>query len=84
MSWTDRQLDFQEKLLREEMTSLRRAIESAERALALIQDVDREDAESMDLPLKTQRFREYLQKLTESLEQLQSIQRTRDPPKTDA
>ncbi len=80
MSWTDKQLDFQEQLLREQMTSLHNHIEYAEQSLALTLEVNREDAESMDpmLPLKAQRFREYLQKLRESLEQLQSIQRAQD------
>jgi len=89
VSWTDKQLDFQEKWLREEMTSLHRSIDSAEHSLALTLEVDTMDTMDRDpaLPLKATYFQEYLQKLRDSLDQLQSIQRTRDPPKrvqTDA
>ena len=89
MSWTDKQLDFQEKWLREEMASLHSSIDSAEHSIALTLEVDAMDTTDRDptLPLKATHFSEYLQKLRDSLDQLQSIQRTRDPPKrvqTDA
>ena len=77
MSWTDSTLSFQEQLLREEMDSFQQQIKSAEESALLTIEVNKEDPESMDpeLPQKIQRFREYLEKLRETLQQLRSIAR---------
>ena len=76
-TWTDSSLNFQEQLFREEMDSLRKRIEYAEESLLITLEVNKEESESMDpaLPQKVQRFREYLEKLRETLRQLQSIGR---------
>ena len=76
-TWTDSSLNFQEQLFREEMDSLRKRIEYAEESLLITLEVNKEESESMDpaLPQKVQRFREYLEKLRETLRQLQSIVR---------
>ena len=70
-------LNFHERLLREDMDSLRKRIEYTERSLMLTLDIGEDESEIPDpvLPQKVQRFREYLEKLRESLRQLQSIAR---------
>ena len=76
-TWTDLLLNFHERLLREDMDSLRKRIEYTERSLMLTLDICDDESEIPDsvLPQKVQRFREYLEKLRESLRQLQSIAR---------
>ena len=76
-TWVDISLHLQEQLIREEMDSLRKHIEYAEESLLITLDVNKEESESMDpaLPQKVQRFREYLEKLREALQQLQRISR---------
>ncbi len=76
-TWTDLLLNFHERLLREDMDSLRKRIEYTERSLRLTLDIGEDESEIPDpvLPQKVQRFREYLEKLRESLRQLQSIAR---------
>ena len=76
-TWADSSLAFQEQLIREEMDSFRKHIEYAEESLLITLEVNKEESESMDpaLPQKVQRFREYLEKLRETLRQLQSIVR---------
>ena len=64
-------------MLREEMDSLQQQIKSAEESVLHTIEVDKENPESMDPepPQKIQRFREYLEKLREALQQLRSIAR---------
>jgi hypothetical protein len=71
---TDVLLDFQERLLRNDMDGLRKRIDYAERSLTLTMEIESEIPDPL-LPQKVQRFREYLEKLRESLRQLQSIAR---------
>ena len=77
LTWADSSLNFQEQLIREEMASLRKHLEYAEESLMITLEVNKEESESMDsvLPQKVQRFREYLEKLREALQQLQRISR---------
>ena len=77
LTWADSSLNFQEQLIREEMASLRKHLEYAEESLMITLEVNKEESESMDsvLPQKVQRFREYLEKLREALQQLQIISR---------
>ena len=72
---TDVLLDFQERLVREDMDGLWKRIEYAERSLMLTMEIESENFPDPLLPQKVQRFREYLEKLRESLRQLQSIAR---------
>ena len=77
LTWADSSLNFQEQLIREEMDSLRKHIEYAEESLLITLEVNKDDSESMDpaiLP-KVRRFRVYLEKLRETLQQLQYIAR---------
>ena len=68
---TDILLDFQERLLRNDMDGLRKRIDYAERSsIAIASEIP-----DPLLPQKVQRFREYLDKLRESLRQLQGIAR---------
>ena len=71
---TDILLNFHERLVREDMDSLRKRIEYTERSLMLTLDIESEIPDPL-LPQKVQRFREYLEKLRESLRQLRSIAR---------
>ena len=72
-TWVDITLAFQEQLIREEMESFRKHIGYAEESLLITIQVNREDSESMDSAImpKIQRFRNYLDKLREALQQLQ-------------
>ena len=76
-TWVDSSLAFQEQLIREEMDSFRKHIEHAEESLLITLQVNQEDSESMDPAIlsKVRRFRAYLEKLRETLRQLQYIAR---------
>ncbi len=77
--WVDDVFDFHERLLREDMDSLQRRIDYTERSLVLALNICDDDS-SIDVSVvtpkqKAQRFREYLEKLRESLRQLLGIAR---------
>ena len=80
MSWTDKVLDLQEEMVREEIQSLRKHLDNTEQSLACIISVNGECAESADptLSMKIQRFREYIEALQEAIQRVERIQRVRD------
>ena len=76
-TWVDISLHLQEQLIREEIDSLRKHFVYAEESLLITLQVNQDDSESMDPAIlsKVQRFRAYLEKLRETLRQLQYIAR---------
>ena len=74
MSWIDKLLDFQEQLLREQMQALTQQIKYTEESLTIIHEVNKSDTDAT-LADKSQRFREYLQKLKQALHEMQDIKR---------